>query len=292
MRHNVDPIELIQRHNPVPDAHRLPDESAASIEALYQEIIGMNHQLTNPTPTGSRERHRSSRRTRRVVILAATLVVATAGVAAAASTLQQPDPEQAATVEDVYSPLVGTVHPLGWRPDLQAEVTNCLLPGSDAFVQEMLAGRPASGFPLQEALTREHLAATCTDDDAYASEHGYTAADATVCIADLGQYIQPTVVIDGTDCAEASPELRPLTDQDLATLNEMRAIEVALLAVPSETGCPTLDGAHQWVQQNLTQLGLDLTVIETDEGPDSCYRGITNWTLGQVWIEPVGPPQS
>ena len=288
MRHKSDPVELIRNSNPVPDAHQLPDATATSFEALFEEIIGMKDQATKPTGTRQQRSRPKRRTTRRVVLLAAAFLVATASMAGAAMTLLQPDPEQAAVVDEVFDPMRGEIHPLDWRPDLQAEQTKCLLPGADEFVQERLASI-ASNFPLEERLTVEHLATACTDGNAYASENGYTAAGAEVCVDDGGRYVDPTVVIDGTDCALASPDLRPITEQDLADLNEMRAIEVALLAVPSENGCPTFDDARQWVTSQVDQLALSLNIVEGDQGSDVCYRGTVTWSLDQVNIESVGP---
>lgn len=204
-----------------------------------------------------------------------------------------PDPEQVARVMEDFAPMVGTVHPMGWRIDLQAEQAKCLLPGADAFVQEMLVGGPASNFPLQESLTASHLAIACTDDNNYASENGYTSADATVCVSYAGRYPVPTVVIDGSECASAGDDLRPITDEDLAELNHMRAVEVALLAVPSDAGCPTFSQARDWVNQQISQLGIDVTVVESDEGTGVCYRGSVVWEIDQVFITSIGPgPQS
>lgn len=210
-----------------------------------------------------------------------------------AALLLRPDPEQAARVIEDFSPMVGTVHPLGWRPDLQAEQTNCLLPGADASVQEMLGGRPASNFPLGESMTASHLAIACIDNDAYASENGYTAATATVCVSDEGRHPDPTVIIDGSACASTGSPLRPITEEDLAELNHMRVVEVAFLAVPSESGCPTFSEARDWVNWQITQLGIEMNVVENDEGTDVCYRGGVVWATDEVFITSIGPgPQS
>jgi hypothetical protein len=281
----MDPIEFRSLR---PSRRDLSADRHRQLEEATMTLI-----KSEPTQEPTDRPPRRSRLTRRTALIAAAIVVGTASVAGAAITLLGPDPEQAAQVVDDFSPAIGTIHPLGWRPDLQAEQTNCLLPGADAFVQEMLGGRPAYDFPLDEPLTEHHLAVACTEDDAYASENGYTAATATVCVSDTGRHPEPTVVIDGSACASVGRDLRPITDQDLAELNQMRAVEVAFLAVPSESECPTFIEARAWVNQQNSQFGTDLIVVELDEGSGVCYRGSVVWVNDEVLVTSVGPgPQS
>lgn len=221
----------------------------------------------------------SSRRRRRSLLGGALVaaVLASAGVAAAFG-LTLPDPEQAAKVVDDHEQ-ASTVHLDGWRPSLRAEQVSCVAPDAHGASGAAWTETPASEFPLADPLTRELLVEECASgNDMARNRGGFAQADASVCVYERGSYPHPVVTLAGRGCADLAVEATPITDADLEEINRMRAVEVAVLAVPGD--CPTAAEARAWAEDHLAEAGRDLPVRVFDEGPEPCYRGVIYWYDG------------
>lgn len=99
------------------------------------------------------------------------------------------------------------------------------------------------------------------------------------------------VALDGLSCEETGTDVRPMNDEGLARLNQMRGFEVTVLANPEP--CPTLEQATDWTRTQITERGENLTVI-TDpnalDEPGTCFRGLTMWEQGEVLVEWFSSP--
>lgn len=285
MRHRSDPVQLIRNTNPVPDAHQLPDETQASFEALFEEIIGMEHQQSTTTRTRRRPR------IGRIAALAAAFLVLSAGVAIAAGVFS-PDPEDVALVEEQAE--VGfDSHDLGWRPALRTESVWCmydLATGADT---------PVSEFPLGEPLTMEALLAECGAGNDVARNLDVEPSEYTLCKAtftdatyrdriaedDRFEIIEgdlsaerpgfPVVLAWDTNCEDTTLEtsfdvdLAPLASLD--ELNHAREVEVGLKADALES-CLTRNEADQGARAARTELGDSWLLIDMKlGGAVDCY---------------------
>jgi hypothetical protein len=252
---------------------------------------------------------RTARRRRRRAVAGA--LVATAllgGTALATIRMSSPDPEQSAQVVDDFSS-VAEVHLDGWRPELAAESVVCLYPETEGA---LFTG--ANEFPLDEPLTPAKLARECTSNDwaQKLTQDGvgpFAVSTATMCVADEGTYPMAVVGVGGIDCTstpirEPVPDVdepvyrdidsRRMTTEDLEQLNHMRAVEVAVLAVPAEDGCPSSEQATEWAQARLDEYGIeDLEVRQLGQG-EGCYRGRVSWDTdfysdtGEIRIDVIG----
>ncbi len=233
----------------------------------------------------------SRRRPTRVPALALALTVVGFGAAAAAAfivTRDRPNPRESAAVNSAIgsaSPAAGA-HLAGWRPELSAERVRCVLPGGTVDTV-------ASEFPLQGLLTRERIATECaTGNDVARSAGALPASSAMLCAtASSDFYPMPVVHFDGSACS-VHPGLRDLTDTDLATLNRLRAFDVAFLAVPSSSDCPTVDQATEWTKARMREYGggLTLQVVDTDAAGDACYRATVDWERRTVFVAAMQVP--
>jgi hypothetical protein len=300
MRHRSDPVELIRTTNPVPDAHQLPDDAQASFEALFEEIIGMEHQ--EPTTTGGHRRPRIGR----IAALAAAFVILTAGVAIAAG-LFNPDPADVATIEDDGAE-AAEVHLEGWRPELNTEAVWCMVDSSAG------ADTMASEFPLGEPLTLEILLAECGTGNDVARNLETPPMDFTVCEAtythqsyqerinadDRFDIIEgdladerpgfPVVLAWDADCTTTQldtswdVQLAPLTSLD--EINQAREVEVGVRATALNS-CLGLEDAKAIATSTRAELGE--TWLLLDFKPDvagGCYTV----NIDQQWgtIQPRG----
>lgn len=285
MRHTSDPVELIRSTNPVPDAHQLPDETQASFEALFEEIIGMEHNELTTTRT----HHRS--RIGRIAALAAAFVVLSAGVAIAAGVFN-PDPKDVAVVEN-QTELGFESHELGWRPALRTESVWCMYDLSTG------ADTPVSEFPLGEPLTMQALLAECGTGNDVARNLGTEPSEYTLCKAtftdetyrDRIAQDERFTIIEGDLSADRpgfpvvlawqanceNTELETSTQVDLAPLsslddlNHAREVEIGLKADALES-CLTRDEADQAARNSRTALGDGWLLIDMKlDGPVDCY---------------------
>lgn len=214
--------------------------------------------------------------------LIAAAVLASAGTVAAAVTMNRPDSQQSAQVQDDFSEQA-TVHLGGWRPELQAERVMCLFPDSRHDIETS-----ASEFPLKQRMTTQDLARECAQGNDSARTVGpFPVNTATVCVSDEGTYPKAVVGVSGVDCSTTA---RPITSDDLDQLNRMRAIEVAVLAVPSEDGCPTSEQASEWAKARLEEYAVAGLEIRSSSGwwGKGCYRGMIYWEIDQVRIDVNG----
>lgn len=284
MRHIVDPVELIRNHNPVPDAHQLPDEFRASMAAIFEEIIGMEHQESTRT---------SSRRPRigRIAALTAAFLILTAGVAIATGVFA-PDPRDVSLLEDEAEQGFES-HELGWRPALRTERVWCMYDLSTG------ADTPVSEFPLGEPLTMEALLAECGTGNDVARNLEAEPTDYTLCRATFtDQTYQdriaqddrftvvegdlstsrpgfPVVLAWDTSCETTALEtsfevdLAPLMSLD--DLNHAREIEVGLKADALKS-CLTREEADGAARSARTELGEGWLLIDMNlDAPVACY---------------------
>lgn len=265
-------------HGLMPAERRLSPERKQQIkEQLMQKV--------QPEPQPAK-----GRRGRRVAAgLAATAVLATGGIAAA-GVFGGPDAEQAAQVIE-NSEDAASVHLDGWRPALRAESVACIGSDQSPLADPRESGNTsASEFPLEEMLTAEHLVEECTEGTDWARVNGgFDPEQATTCVRD-GRYPLAVVALDGLSCAEVGTDVRAITQEDLATLNRMRGLEVAILANPDD--CPRMDSAVQWAETQVEAHGEPLAVRANDDNGDGCFGGRTYWEHGEVWVEAVSIPDS
>lgn len=255
--------------NPVP-----PD----AFHGLAQSPDGQQllETIVATTPAGRLVR-RSPRRAVGGLLAAAVLV--SAGAVAAAVTLSRPDPQQAAQVENDFTQQA-TVHLDGWRPELDAEKVLCVFPEPLESLETS-----ASEFPLRQRLTSKDLALECAEGNDVARNKGPFPFDSsTVCVIDEGAYPKAIVGVGGVECP---PPARAMTPTDLDELNRMRAIEVAILAVPSDDGCPTKEHATEWAEARSAEY--EVTDLEVQSsGSDGCFRGLVYWEPGHILIQTAG----
>lgn len=239
-------------------------------------------------------RQRRPRR-RSLVGLVAAAVLASAGAVAAGVAMTRPDAQQAAEVERDFS-AQASLHLSGWRPELDAESVWCLFPETERPLDTH-----AAEFPLDESLTPARLARECAEGNDWArklTQDGigpFAVSAATLCVTEEGAYPKAVVGVGGIDCAgtpvrELVPgvdapvyeyvDARAMTAEDLERLNFMRAVEVAVLAVPARDRCPSSEQAAEWAQARLDEHAIeDLEVRKVAEG-EGCYRGRISWPTG------------
>lgn len=295
-----DPVHLIQSHNPVPDAHQLPDgPCSASAEALFEEIIGMEDQTTTST--------RRRPRMRRVAALAAAFLVLTAGGAIAAGVFS-PDPEDVATIVD-DGQLQDPSHLEGWRPSLRSEGVWCmydLATGSGTYVSE---------YPLGDPLTMDVLLAECaTGNDVARNQDGipteFTLCEATITEQGYSDRIDqdehftvlegnptgehpgfPVVLAWDAECEattlETSTPVNLVTMKSLDDINRAREVEIGLKASGIES-CLTKAEAIAMAQQTRSQLGDSWLVMDfVFSGTAECHSVDIDpeWGTIGVWAK-------
>lgn len=164
-----------------------------------------------------------------------------------------PDPAHVARVAEVFGARSA-------RWGLRAEDVDCTFPDGSAMRTS------ASEFPMEQAVTAEHFVQECSQgNDSARMVGGFDGTGAQVCVGG-GDYPAVAVTLDGRSCEAVDPGLRPMTDADLAELNRMRAIEVALLADPQD--CSTEAQSVAWAEHVVTTADLGLDVEITPQMPD------------------------
>jgi hypothetical protein len=157
--------------------------------------------------------------------------------------------------------------------------------------------------PFDRAVTAEDFIAACASpkiqdehgDEATAAAGTFDPANATVCVQP-GDYPSVLIALGGLTCDGIHTldvdDARPMTDDDLAVINRMRAIDIAVLATPNS--CDTRETAAAHLQQIIDEerLGLDITVPGDEEftaentpagfpvveDPNTlCFKGNINW---------------
>ena len=280
----------------------------ASLRQFELDLLPMLAETAKATSLGPERSDIRGARHRRAVAGAIVATALLGGTALATIRMSSPDPKQSAQVVDDFSSQA-QAHLDGWRPELAAESVVCLYPETEDVLHTF-----ASEFPLDETLTSAKLARECTTNDwaQKLTQDGvgpFAANTATMCVTEEGAYPMAVVGVGGIDCAtypvrELDPdvdapvyrnvEVRMMTTEDLEQLNHMRAVEVAVLAVPADDGCPSSEQAAEWAQARLDEYGIeDLEVRKVGEG-EGCYRGRTSWDTdfssdtGEVRIDLIG----
>lgn len=241
------------------------------------------------TPVRPIERKRAKRRLVGGLVAASVLAASTATVAA--FWLGGPDPQQSKQVVDKVPNPVAERYLDGWRPTLRSESVACIGTNSDKLTDDRETGTTsASEFPLADNLTAELLIKECTSgNDEARLQGGFDPAQASACVRD-GDYLLAVVALEGLTCAETGDNVRPIRDSDLVKLNEMRAFEVSVLAIPQQ--CPTLEQATKWARKQVALRDEDLKVREVAGDPAGCFGGTTYWDLGQVIVEQTSFPEA
>lgn len=263
---------------------------------------------------------RSSRRRFRLLVgTAAAGLVALAGTAAVLAGGDGRDddtvtvPVERSVPEASEAARAQDHHP---APTLEAETLACFGPRPVSQPDPNMPGdRWTPGFlfdlPLAGVLTSEDLVAACErgygvstgtidpggpDDSVDSADPG--GPEAEVCTRE-GRFPSAVVAVDGVTCGDAAAdgvELRPMTDADLAELNHMRAVEIALMADPLD--CSTAPQSVEHVEGVLDEEDLDLTIRidrapmeeagtgETYDPPPCPRYARVDWSAGEVWVEP------
>lgn len=184
----------------------------------------------------------------------------------------------------------------GFWAGLDAETVLCVGRERSGVTQVM-------GLPFKGLLTEEQLIVECASGN-WAEQYGQTDAfipeDATACVDYLpaahdeagetvpDDYPRAVVALEGLTCAQTAVvntsvgNVRDLTDEDLAQLNRMRAIEVALLANPEP--CPTIEEAEAWAEARLAEEGVEVSVGgEVTDGGDNIVEESECWQPAVWW---------
>jgi hypothetical protein len=233
-------------------------------------------------------------------VLAALLVVGLVGVAGVATAVARGDHLRQTGPEPLPAELSRTTVTLAEPPQFGrtsvdpgearvAEANRGTRPSTDAATAECRGpDRPAGvalpdDLPLTANLTAEALTQACLD----AYDDGDTPDPAAVlCVR--GVTFPQAVVAVGWRCADAArdgEQLRPVSGADLARLDAMRAVEVALMADPA--GCPTGDDTVAWARQILAEERLDPDILVHDEAHACPMSTRVDWQAGVVHVEPV-----
>lgn len=213
-------------------------------------------------------------RRRRIVGLATAAALVIGGSVATATGLSRPDPEQARQVQDTFTE-EAVIHLGNWRPALDAEQVTCRYRDTG-----QVSETHASEFPLDEPLTEDELIQECTTgtDIARGATGDVASEPATVCARERNPYPRPVVAVGAVECREQ--ELEPLRATDLEEINRMRAIEVTVLAVPSDDECPSFDEARTWAGERLAAHGEAIEFEAFDPPGPGCWRPKINWERG------------
>lgn len=177
-----------------------------------------------------------------------------------------------------------------WRSRLAAEWVSCVAPEEGVPVNAetmgntqvdfgLLAGGTELASSFGETLTEASYLQWCASrnwaDDSVQTD-AYAVEQATACVRDSG-YPLAAVALAGLSCediAEPGVVVREMNEGDLALLNRMRAVEVALAANPNP--CPTQAEATEWAEEINTEedLGLEVSPIAGDGIPEDsdCFQ--------------------
>jgi hypothetical protein len=168
-----------------------------------------------------------------------------------------PDPAHVARVQEIFAGVAGA-HTSGWRWPLRAEDVVCWFPEGPMMTS-------ASEFPLDEAMVGQHLVDECTAGNDWAStQQGAQTSPAVPCaIGDDAPGLH--VLLDGRACEDIGPGAHALSDADMANVNRLRAVEVAILAAPQD--CATAQEAIVWAEAVVTRNSLDLEVGDAPPDP-------------------------
>jgi RNA polymerase sigma factor (sigma-70 family) len=168
-----------------------------------------------------------------------------------------PDPAHVARVQEIFAGVAGA-HTSGWRWPLRAEDVVCWFPEGPMMTS-------ASEFPLDGAMVGQHLVDECTAGNDWAStQQGEQTSPAVPCaIGDDAPGLH--VLLDGRACEDIGPGAHALSDADMANVNRLRAVEVAILAAPQD--CATAQEAIVWAEAVVTRNSLDLEVGDAPPDP-------------------------
>jgi len=179
----------------------------------------------------------------------------------------------------------------------------CVPPGATGAVSEIYVTGELSSEAAQETPVTTRIPVPTdrlmTADDFVAACADLSSADPerAVACATASEWPTPLVALDGLSCADAATAVgegagaRDITDEDLAAMNRMRAINIAIMAI--DQPCPTADEARVHLEQIVAEenLGVEVVPAPTDpaeynlgagmppvDNPDNlCYFGALNW---------------
>ena len=265
-----------------------PELSPHRKAALRAQVLSQiePEAATSDAPVVPMRRRRFSKRT--IGVIAAAAITLSACAAAALATSRTPG---SADVDVVIQRAIPDLeaHIPGWRPLLKPERVVCLSADSSPSFEGF-----ASEFDMVEALTREHLVATCASKATEWSEDPSTVAAApAVCADRSADLVLPTVPLGGSDCAAVGMD--ELSDDDLVALNDARAMEATLLAFTDP--CPSRADAERWVREQIDSYKMPLRIVTQSPPPSAvpsdegtCYRGFVYWETSTVMIDPYIQP--
>ena len=250
----------------LPPARELSEEARDRIHRHLLDGIGADRAVA----PGSGRKRRPLRRVGTAVVVSALFTGVTAAAATTLWDYSRPQPDQAATVSEVLA------RPRSkWRQPLGAEQVICSATGE--------AGPTISAsveFPIEDLLTVTDIRRACLVD-----------AATPVCVPIDGRPLP--FILRGGDCATV--DQRHITDDDIAALNRMRALDVAILAIGPDPQCPTYDEAVAWTNARIAEYGEQLQVVPFPKPSArwdynvACFRGLIQWSTNRVLIGPLGP---
>lgn len=289
-QHDID--TQLRRIDPAADLDR--DSSGPAAQRMLTRVRAALEETAVRTP---RPRLR-----RTVALVAAALTIGS--TAAVAAGVFQPDPADVGVILDDAAE-AADAHLPGWRPSLRAESVRCF------YAPDRSNETPVSEFPLDQPLTRELIRTECTSGNDMVRTMTSAPDQVELCAATippdayqqrLEERREP--VLDGdptkatpiftvglgweTTCATAQVEsippieLRPLTDEDLQRINQVRAVEVSLRAA-AQQGCLSREEAVAMADQARDHLEGHWPLISLGDRPGfsapDCY---------EVWVDTWG----
>lgn len=238
-----------------PSERDLPASAHARIRSALLEVAARDAQ-----PDPSTNGHRWSGRTAAGIIAAVLLI----GGGAAAAVGFAIDRDQAQRVADDFAS-EADIHLDGWRPPLDAENVTCTESSSGVWSETY-----ASDFRLHEPLTEEALIAECRTG----SDMGFSQEDTPAVACSRGSaYPELLVVIGGNHCPNDAARL---TETTLRRVNELRAVEVAVLTA-AESQCPTFNQAVTAAESVFAQFNETIAIRSFDDPRPGCWRAVLRW---------------
>ncbi len=266
---NDDELRRLGPDGLSPDRHRaLRDQLLATIAA--DEAEPTDGILLDEPPLLPASTSRRPRAIPALVAAAAVLVaVALAAVLAGRPAGTGPDEAELGATTTVPAPLDD-------RPPLATQHIPCIMSTPERSRSIDLAAPPDE--PLDPATMIEACEAAVVD------LRSGVAAPGVACRTVDDAVPTAVVVLVGADCSLKG--YADLTGDDLAALEEVRAFEASLWAIPSR--CPTRDELEAWMADRLDGSDVDAELVPAGDGnADGCWQPAVDWVAGTITAVPA-----